>query len=101
MGVLALLGCTVTATNAESCSPTTALEESCVIKTNARELLLVGYALDGDETAVDEIWVRMKNNTTRYADLLEDEGCDQRESVVKVSYREVPSPSSSSSEESD
>ena len=31
----------------------------------------------------------------RYADLLEDEACDQRESVVKVSYREVPSPSSS------
>ena len=36
----------------------------------------------------------------RYADLLEDEGCDQRESVVKVSYREVLSPSSSSSGES-
>jgi len=89
MGVLALLGCTVTATNAESCSPTTALEESCVIKTNARELLLVGYALDGDETAVDEIWVRMKNDT-RYADLLED-GCDKSESVVRVSFQGFPS----------
>ena len=32
---------------------------------NARELLFVGYAVDGDETAVDEIWVRMKNETTR------------------------------------
>ena len=35
------------------------------MKANARELLFVGYALDGDETAVDEIWVRMKNQTTR------------------------------------
>jgi len=97
IGVLTLLGCSLTATKAESCSPTAASEESCAIKANARELLFVGYALDGDETAVDEIWVRMKNQTTRYADLLEDEGCDQRESVVKVSYREVPSSSSGES----
>jgi len=99
MGILALLGCSVAATNAESCSPVAALEKSCTIKANARELLFVGYAVDGDETAVDEIWVRMKNETTRYADLLED-GCgDKSESVVKVSFQEVPSSSSPSSGE--
>lgn len=90
MGIVALLGCSVTATNAESCSPMAALEESCAIKANARELLFVGYAVDGDETAVDEIWVRMKNETRRYADLLED-GCEKSESVVKVSFRGVSS----------
>jgi len=94
MGILALLGCSVAATNAESCSPMAALEESCALKANAWELLFVGYAVDGDETAVDEIWVRMKNETTRYADLLED-GCAKSESVVKVSFQGVPSSSSS------
>ena len=33
------------------------------MKENARELLAVGYAVDRDETAVDEIWVKMKNDT--------------------------------------
>ena len=33
------------------------------MKENATELLAVGYAVDRDETAVDEIWVKMKNDT--------------------------------------
>jgi len=91
MGILALLGCSsVAATSAESCSPAAASEESCAIKGNARDLLFVGYAVDGGETAVDEIWVRMKNQTSSYAKLLEA-GCDQSGSVVKVSFQGTPS----------
>ena len=36
------------------------------MKENARELLAVGYAVDRDETAVDEIWVKMKNDTRSF-----------------------------------
>ena len=36
---------------------------SYVLKDNAESLLSVGFALEEGETAVDEIWVRMKNRT--------------------------------------
>ena len=36
------------------------------MKENATELLAVGYAVVRDETAVDEIWVKMKNNTRSF-----------------------------------
>ena len=36
------------------------------MKENATELLAVGYAVDRDETAVDEIWVKMKNDTRSF-----------------------------------
>ena len=36
------------------------------MKENATELLAVGYAVVRDETAVDEIWVKMKNDTRSF-----------------------------------